>query len=228
MSEQVQLVTQKHLHALFPRLTELAVAGYVVPLGAALLEFSITTPPRVAAFLAQVGHESDGLRRWVENLHYRPEQLARLFTRCRDSHGMPNIAAIEAVQRGEEAIAELIYGGRDDLGNIEPGDGWTYRGRGPIQITGRANYKRTGDVLEVDLVSQPGLLETPGYGFRSAGLFWLSRGLNEFADRETENAFTLISRRINGGLVGLDDRLKRWREARAVFGLAPITEQASA
>lgn len=223
-----QPVTTKHLHALFPRLTEMVIAGYVIPLGAALVEFSITTPPRISAFLAQLGHESAGLTCWVEDLHYRPETLAKLFARCRDTHGNPTWGAIEACRRGPEAVAELIYGDREDLGNVEPGDGWRFRGRGPIRVTGRANYKRTGAVLEVDLEAQPALLETPQYGFRSAGLYWMSRGLNDLADRETDNAYKFISRRINGGLAGLDDRVGRWREARAVFGLPMPVKMESA
>lgn len=224
-----QLVTQKHLRALFTRLTDLAIAGYVVPLGAALLEFSITTPLRAAAFLAQVGHESAGLRIWAEDLHYGAETLAKLFPgRCRDSHGRPNTAAIEAARKGPEAVAALIYDQRDDLGNIEPGDGWRFRGRGPIQISGRSNYKTTGELLEADLLAQPELLETPEYGFRSAGLYWLTRSLNDLADRDTEGAYRVITRRINGGSIGWEDRFRRWREARAIFGLPPIAEQASA
>src|SRR5262245_42571534 len=103
-------------------------------------EFEITTGPRGAAFLAQIGHESMGLARVVEDLRYRPERLARMFpARCADSHGQPNHAAIEACRRGEEAIAELIYGQRTDLGNFDLGDGHRYRGRGFLQVTGKAN-----------------------------------------------------------------------------------------
>lgn len=227
--ESGSALLKDRLHALFPRLTAPDLAGYVEPLGAALAEFSITTPIRIAAFLAQVGHESAGLTRWAENLRYRPDTLAKLFPgRCRDSHGNPTQRGIEAARSGPEAVAELIYDDRDDLGNIEPGDGWRFRGRGPIQITGRSNYQRTGELLGVDLLKAPELLETPEYGFRAAGLYWLTRGLNDLADRDTEGAFRIITRRINGGYVGWEDRFKRWREARAVFGLPPLAEKGTA
>lgn len=192
-------MTAKHLRALFPSLGALAIAGYVLPLNAALREFAITTGARVTAFLAQVGHESADLRTWHELWGPTPQQV--LY----------------------EPPSKLA----DDLGNTEPGDGFKYRGRGPIQITGRGNYARTGAVLGVDLAAQPELLEKPDVGFRAAGLFWLSRELNNFADRETVDSFKWITRRINGAATDGPpshhlERARRLREARAVFGLTPI------
>lgn len=115
--------------------------------------------------------------------------------------------------------AQKRYEFRQDLGNTQPGDGYLFRGRGPIQVTGRANYERVGKRLGLDLVTHPELLELPEEGFRAAGLFWKDAGLNEIADSDNEAAFKLITRKINGGLNGWEDRLDRWHRARRVFGL---------
>ncbi|MFJ2710844.1 glycoside hydrolase family 19 protein [Pseudomonas sp. NPDC087346] len=106
------------------------------------------------------------------------------------------------------------YEGRADLGNTIKGDGSRYRGRGLIQITGRANYAKCGEALGLDLISFPELLELPQHAAMSAAWFWKQNGLNDLADRDQ---FNTISRRINGGLNGLQDRLEIWSRARAVL-----------
>jgi putative chitinase len=103
------------------------------------------------------------------------------------------------------------YEGRYDLGNIAPGDGFKFRGRGLIQLTGRGNYKTAGDALGVDLIAQPELLGEPALACRSAGWFWSSRGLNELADA---GDFERITRRVNGGLTGYPERLGLWEAAK--------------
>jgi len=110
--------------------------------------------------------------------------------------------------------AQLGYEGRDDLGNIVPGDGRKYCGRGLIQITGRANYAKCGEALGLDLISHPELLELPQHAAMSAAWFWKQKGLNDLADRDE---FNTITRRINGGLNGLEDRLAIWKKAREVL-----------
>ena len=111
-------------------------------------------------------------------------------------------------------IAQSHYEGRADLGNTEPGDGFKFRGRGLIQTTGRANYQATGDVLGVDLVSNPEQLAEPELAARSAAWFWWAHGLNELADA---GDFMLITRKINGGTNGMDDRNALWEAAKAVL-----------
>lgn len=108
------------------------------------------------------------------------------------------------------------YEGRKDLGNTQPGDGVRFKGRGPIQITGRANYHSVGEALGVDFENNPELLEKPEYGFRSAAWFWESHGLNELADVDN---FKLITKRINGGYNGMTDRLGYWQRAKNVLGV---------
>ncbi len=114
----------------------------------------------------------------------------------------------------EEIASGAKYEGRRDLGNTQPGDGKRYKGRGPIQLTGRANYKRFGDLLGLDLVNNPTLAATPEVGFRIAGLFWKSHGLNELADQQK---FQTITRRINGGLNGQADRVKYYNLAKKIL-----------
>jgi putative chitinase len=112
------------------------------------------------------------------------------------------------------SIAQSHYEGRRDLGNTEPGDGFRFKGRGLIQTTGRANYEATGAALGVDLLMAPETLAEPGYAARSAAWYWKTHGLNELADL---GAFTLITRRINGGLTGIDDRMALWEKAKEVM-----------
>lgn len=111
-------------------------------------------------------------------------------------------------------LAQSRYEGRVDLGNTEPGDGVRFRGRGLIQTTGRANYDRTGDALGVDLIGQPELLAQPELAARSAAWFWREHGLNELADA---GDFMRITRRINGGTNGYEDRLAKWETAKEVL-----------
>ncbi|MFN2452713.1 MAG: peptidoglycan-binding protein [Pyrinomonadaceae bacterium] len=113
--------------------------------------------------------------------------------------------------------AQRGYEGRRDLGNIQPGDGFRYKGRGPIQITGRANYKRYGDLLGIDLVNSPALAATPEVGFRTAGLYWKSNGCNALADGQQ---FVAITKRINGGTNGLEDRVRYYDRAKRALGIS--------
>ena len=158
-------------------------AGVFVPaLNTAMNRFGIVGTPRVAAFIAQVGHES-GQFRWLKELWGPTAQ-------------------------------QVGYEGRADLGNTVPGDGSKYRGRGLIQITGRANYAACGEALGLDLISKPELLEQPQYAAMSAAWFWSTRGLNTLAD---QGEFVKITRRINGGLNGLADRQALYDKALKVL-----------
>ncbi|MNR09028.1 Chitinase class I [compost metagenome] len=174
-------ITQQQLLQILPNAR--TQAGVFVPvLNTAMQRYQIISAKRVAAFLAQIGHESGQLQ-YVREI-WGPTS------------------------------AQRKYEGREDLGNTEKGDGSKYRGRGLIQITGRANYAACGEALGVDLISQPGLLELPQYAAMSAAWFWKQKGLNDLADQDQ---FNTITRRINGGLNGLKDRLDIWARARAVL-----------
>jgi predicted chitinase len=114
----------------------------------------------------------------------------------------------------EEIASGSAYEGRKDLGNTQPGDGKRYKGRGPIQLTGRANYKKYGDLLGLDLINNPTVAATKEVGFRIAGQFWKLNGLNQLADQQD---FKQITKRINGGYNGLDDRTKYYNRAKQVL-----------
>lgn len=118
----------------------------------------------------------------------------------------------------EEIASGAAYEGRKDLGNTEPGDGKRYKGRGPIQLTGRANYRRTGKALGLDLEGHPEKAAAPDVGFRVAGWFWKTHGLNELADK---GDFRQITRRINGGYRGLESRQRYYARTREVLGAGP-------
>lgn len=114
----------------------------------------------------------------------------------------------------EEIASGAAYEGRKDLGNTQPGDGKRYKGRGPIQLTGRANYQKYGDLLGLDLINNPTIAATPQVGFRIAGQFWQLNGLNPLADQQN---FKQITKRINGGYNGLDDRTMYYNRAKQVL-----------
>lgn len=183
--------------------------------------YNITSPKRIAAFLAQIGHESAGFTRLEENLNYSAEALLSMFGRHR-------ISVQDAMKYGRkpgqaanpEGIANAIYGGLwgvKHLGNAEPGDGYRFRGRGLKQLTGRDNYRRCGLALGEDFVSAPDRLLMPVNAALSAGWFWASHGLNEVADSGDMVQATKI---INGGTNGLDNRLALYQSGLQVFSEA--------
>lgn len=174
------------LRRIMPNLPS-AKAGQLLPhLNAAMVEYGIDSAARASAFLAQLAHES-GEFRWMEEI-WGPT----------------------TAQRRYEPVTDLAR----RLGNSQPGDGKRYKGRGPIQLTGRANYQRFGQLLGIDLVSQPERAAEPEVAFRVAALYWMNRGLNELADRQD---FREITRRINGGFNGLADRMKYFERARSAL-----------
>lgn len=183
------MLTTEQLQAIMPLLPAAKRATLFPFLTAAVNEFGIDRPARAAAFLAQLAHESAQLR------------------------FMEEIWGPTAAQRRYEPPGRLA----GDLGNIEAGDGRRFKGRGPIQITGRANYRRFGDLLGLDLVSAPEQAALPDVAFRIAGLYWSKKGLNELADRMTAEAFREITRRINGGFNGLAERERFYETAKAVL-----------
>lgn len=155
---------------------------------------------RLAAFLAQTAHESAGFTRTVESLSYSAEGLARTWPSRFAVGGRPGPLALRLAHR-PEAIANTVYGGR--IGNTGPEDGWRYRGRGLIQITGKDNYRAIGKALGLDLVTHPELAAQPTTAVLVSLEFWHGAHLNELADVEDMEG---ITRGINGGLTGLVER----------------------
>lgn len=192
------MVTLTELAAIMPRLDARRAQAFLEPLRAAMREGDITSPRRAAAFLAQLAHESGQLR-WFEEL-------------ADGSAYEPTSSDPRARRRAKQ------------LGNVQPGDGARFKGRGPIQLTGRANYAAAAADLGVDLVRSPGIAASPSVGFRVAAWFWRTRKLNELADA---GDFFGVSARINGvqrqpnGKVepnGYADRVRYWEAAKAALG----------
>ena len=174
-------------------------------------------PRRLAAWLATIAHESARLTRVVENLNYSADGLAQTWpSRYADMTGQPNATAIRIARKPED-IANLTYAGRLGNGSAGSGDGWRYRGRGLIQITGRTNYARSGAELGLDLINKPEQLEQPYYAALSAAEWWSRNGCNQRADT---GDMADVTRRVNGGLTGLDDRLKLYAAAMTNIGSA--------
>ncbi|MGU1251554.1 glycoside hydrolase family 19 protein [Pseudomonas aeruginosa] len=207
------LITEQQLLQIFPNAGHRA--GFFVPaLNAAMGRFGITSPVRVAAFLAQVGHESAHLTRLVENLNYSARGLAATWpSRYRGTGGKPNALALN-LARHAEAIANNTYANRNGNGDESSGDGWRFRGRGLLQITGRRNYRTVGDSLGLPLEIEPELLEQPEHAASSSAWWWAAHGLNGLADR---CEFAAITRRINGGMNGQAERMALWERAKRVL-----------
>lgn len=186
-------LTQGRLSVIMPRLTPARAIDYYPHLVAAMVEFEINTVARVSAFVAQLAHESGELK-WMEEL-----------------------------------ASGAAYDNREDLGNTRPiaiqiaksnnsTPGRFFKGHGPIQITGYDNHHSASVALAIDCVHQPSILTEPEYAFRGAGWFWVSRNLNELADRGEFRAITL---KVNGGVNGLASRVEYWFRALRVLGVDP-------
>jgi predicted chitinase len=187
-------ISAAQLRQIMPRLAEAKLQLYLPSLNSALQTYAIDTPLRCAAFVAQLAHES-GEFRWMEEI-WGPT----------------------AAQLRYEPPSDLAR----RLGNTEKGDGARFKGRGPIQITGRFNYAKFGELLGLDLCAEPALACAPAVAFATAGLFWQRNGLNELADAQR---FVDITRRINGGTNGLADREQYYARAKAVLGVVEVARQ---
>lgn len=177
------------------------------PLNETLAKYQINTPQRIASFIGQCQHESGNFRLLEENLNYSADALMRVW-----GSRFPTKEEADKYHRNPEKIANKVYGGR--MGNTEDGDGWKYRGRGIKQLTGKENYRNCGNGLGVDLVANPDLLLEPKYACLSAGWFWNKHNLNDIADKQD---YETMTRRINGGLIGFDDRKAKITQAMQVL-----------
>ena len=197
--------------AMFSRLSPGDAANYLVPFDAACTEFEINTSLRLAAFAAQLAHESGDLTQWLENLNYSSSRLLTVWPTRFNSQVASEYAG------NPVKIANRVYANRMGNGDESSGDGWRYRGRGPIQLTGRANYKAAGDALNLDLEDNPDQVATPEVGLRVAAWYWKDRGCNDLADARN---FREITRRINGGMNGYPGRLKKYKANMSLLGIA--------
>ena len=169
--------------------------------------FKIDTALRLSHFLAQCGHESAGFKAVQENLNYGAKGLLGIFKKY-----FPTETKALQYERKPEKIANLVYGSRMGNGDEASGDGYKFRGRGYIQLTGKNNYVAFGKAINEDITTNPDLVATK-YPLLSAAWFWSSNGLNTLADKGADDAsVTAITKRVNGGTIGLPDRIKHFKE----------------
>jgi putative chitinase len=177
-----------------------------------LPDYDINTPQRIAAFLAQCAHESGGFKAIKENLNYKPATLLKLFGKYFDASTADRYCAMPNKQ---EAIANRIYANRMGNGPEESGDGYRYCGRGLIQLTGKDNYTRYAQSTEQTVEEASEHLTTFEGCVQSAAWFWEANNLNQYADK---GDILTLTKRINGGTIGLEDRIKHYNHACHVLG----------
>jgi len=172
-----------------------------------IAKFELNTPLRLAHFLAQAGHESGGFKAVNENLNYGAKGLRGIFGKY-----FPTDAKAALYERKPEKIANLVYGGRMGNGVEATGEGYKFRGRGYIQLTGKDNYIAFDSVVVENILEQPDLVATK-YPLLSAAWFFYKNGLHKIADGgATDAVVTSVTRRVNGGTIGLADRIKHFKE----------------
>mgnify|MGYP003329116620 CR=1 FL=1 len=175
-----------------------------------LPDYEINTPQRIAAFLAQCAHESGGFKFLKENLNYQAASLMRVWPRY-----FPDMATAQAYAHNQEKIANRAYANRMGNGDEASGDGWRFCGRGLIQLTGKTNYQAFADSIETPLEDVPAYLATFEGAVQSACWFWENNNLNQYAD---SGDITTMTKRINGGTLGLEDRQKHYQHALHILG----------
>ena len=192
------------------QLTQLGIDPelWYTPLLDMFARYNINTTQRQASFIGQCAHESGNFKTLEENLHYKAESLMKVWP-----SRFPSLEVANQFANNPEKIANKVYAGR--MGNNEEGDGWAFHGRGLVQLTGRDSYTRCGESLGMDLISNPEILLQPKGAALSAGWFWSKHGLNELADAQD---YETMTKRINGGTLGLDDRIAKINKALEVLG----------
>ena len=210
------VLTAAQLTAFLPALQD--GSQWIDALNAAMLRYEINTPARAAAFLAQTAHESGEFRRLVENLSYSAAGLCKTWPKR-----FSTLDIAKPYERKPELLANYVYAKRLGNGDVASGDGWRFRGRGLIQLTGRGNYRSCGAAIVLPLETEPERLETPEAAAMAAAQFWQSRGLNHLADDQNDDNddedFVAITRIINGGIAGLTARRTYWMRAKIALGI---------
>jgi putative chitinase len=219
------VLTVEVLLSVMPRAGR-AADRFVEPLNVAAARYEIANPARLAMWLAIIGHESADLTTLEENLNYSAEGLANTWPgRFREQHfddlrgelrARPTAVA-QAIARNPERIANLVYADRMGNGAETSGDGWLYRGRGPIQITGRDLYRKAGEATGYNLETSPELALEPMVGALVAG--WVFAVEKDCCGPSDQQDIVTVTRRINGGLTGLEDRRLRYARAKRVLAV---------
>jgi len=203
------ILTQDQLEDLIPK--NPYVEYWYEALSQCLPDYDINTPRRVAAFIAQCSHESGGFKYLSENLNYKAESLMRVWPKY-----FKDITTAVRYAHNPERIANRAYANRMGNGDEASGDGWRFCGRGLIQLTGKDNYQSFADSIETKLEDIPHYLATFEGAVQSACWFWETNNLNKWADA---GDIVTLTKRINGGTLGLDDRMKHYTHALHVLGV---------
>ena len=202
------MITLEQLQQLLPN--NQYVEQWYEALEQLLPDYEINTPQRIAAFIAQCSHESGSFTTLKENLNYRAATLCKVFPKYFTETSAQSFAG------KQEAIANRVYANRMGNGPEESGDGYRYCGRGLIQLTGKDNYQNFADSLEINIEELPEYLGTFEGAVQSACWFWESNNLNQWADK---GDIVTLTKRINGGTIGLEDRIKHYEHALHVLGV---------
>lgn len=211
------MLTEANVRALFPRAAENHVKAFATQSGPLFARFGFDRSPRRRDFfLAQIGHESGGLTIVEENLRYSAERICVVWP-----SRFPDLASAQRCDRQPETLANTVYCNRMGNGPLESGDGWRYRGRGYIQLTGRDGYRRVGEIAGIDLEAEPEQAADPATALLVACSFWQWKGLNALAD---EGDFEKVTRRINGGTIGMADRRAWLDKVRRTLEAIPAAE----
>jgi putative chitinase len=200
--------TKEQLKEMIPRNSY--VSQWYEAISSILPEYEINTPQRVAAFLAQCAHESGGFVFLKENLNYKAASLRKVFPKY-----FPDDATAAAYANKPERIANRVYANRMGNGPEDSGDGWRYCGRGLIQLTGKDNYTFFAASIDVPVEEASEYLQTFEGAVQSACFFWDQNNLNKWADA---GDILTLTKRINGGTIGLEDRIKHYEHALHIFG----------
>lgn len=205
------MVTVELLQAMCPKTKHTVLEGYVEPLNTVANYYEMDqNPKRIAGFLAQIAHESGGFNFVVENLNYSAKGLMGTFKKY-----FPTEDIAKQYERKPEKIANRVYANRMKNGPEESGDGYKFRGRGLIQLTGRDNYTKFAEALGISLDETVAYLETPNGAVVSAAWFWDNNKLNQYCDKDD---FITLTKRINGGTLGLEDRKHHYHIALEYLG----------
>ena len=202
------LVTFEQINDFFEDTSEDIIQKFIEPLNDVMEFYEINNPKRISMFLAQVGHESGGLRTIKENLNYSADGLKRVFPKY-----FRDVNPADYAKRPEK-IANRVYGGRMGNGPESTGDGYRYCGRGLIQLTGKRNYEAFAADMGWPLAEATEWLSTEEGATWSAGWFWDSRELNQWADK---GDILTVTKKINGGTIGLEDRKSHYEAALEIF-----------
>lgn len=193
------MITLQLLQSLCPKTKKTVLETYIEPINTVAQYYDMfENPNRIAGFIAQIAHESGGFNFVAENLNYSAQGLRKTFKKY-----FPTDELAQQYARKPEKIANRVYANRMGNGDEQSGDGFKFRGRGLIQLTGKNNYTKFAQDLGISIDETVGYLETPNGAVSSAGWFWDNNKLNQYCDK---NDFVTLTKRINGGTIGLEDR----------------------